>query len=46
MKATTNSTSIKQKEIIQASLFSIVIAGYVLYHLGHAVGTYIAQIGF
>ncbi len=46
MKATTNSTSIKQKEIIKATLFSIIIAGYVIYNLGHAVGKYIAQIGF
>jgi hypothetical protein len=46
MKTTTNRSSIKQKEIIKASVFSVLIAGYVLYNLGHAVGKYIAQIAF
>jgi len=46
MKATTNSSSIKQKEMIKAIVFSVLIAGYVVYNLGHAVGKYIAQIGF
>lgn len=46
MKVSINTTSIKQKEIVKAVIFSVVIAGYGLYHAGFAIGKLIYQLGF
>lgn len=46
MKAMINTTNMKQKEIIKAVVFSTVIAGYLLYNVGYALGKLIAQIKF
>lgn len=38
MKVSMNKNSIKQKEIVKATIFSMVLGGYVLYEAGYALG--------
>lgn len=44
MKVSMNKKSIKQKEIVKVTIFSMVLGGYVLYKAGYALGELIYQI--
>tara|TARA_R110002033_G_scaffold47786_2_gene93111 strand:+ start:12750 stop:12890 length:141 start_codon:yes stop_codon:yes gene_type:complete len=46
MKVSINTRSIKQKEIVKATIFTVVILGYVLYQAGYAIGKLIYHLGY